>query len=73
MFKIINIRNEKIKMRIFNAQGTYNEMCEQYRRETKKVRKEEVEMSPRSSSETIISLSAVAITLPGPPLRVWGN
>lgn len=60
------------KMQRFNAQGSYNEICEKYRRE-EKVWKEEVEMSPHSSSETIIPLYAVTITLPGPPLKVWGN
>ncbi len=36
LFKTINIKNEKRKMRRFNAQGSYDEMCEQYRRERRK-------------------------------------
>lgn len=47
-----------------------------YVRNTEERRKsveEEVEMSPHSSSETIIPLYAVTITLPGPLLKVWGN
>lgn len=36
LFKTISIRNEKSVGKRFNAQGSYNEICEKYRREKKK-------------------------------------
>lgn len=76
LFKTISIRNEKsVRKKNAEIQCTRElqwNMWEIQKRE-EKVRKEEVEMSPHSSSETIIPLYAVTITLPGPPLKVWRN
>lgn len=76
LFKTISIGNEKSagkkNAEIQCTRELQWNMWEIQKRE-EKVRKEEVEMSPRSSSETIIPLYAVTITLPGPSLKVWGN
>lgn len=47
--------------------------CARELKRTEKLWREEVEMSSHSNSETIIPLSAVTITLGGPPLKVRGN